>query len=99
MLFSQPWSRSSLAFVSRQFSSHYKNTRKKVEFLELEGGEVLYGIQPVKLCLRAERRTVHCLYYNPGSERAVALAQEGRQKGIKVVELDRAGLETICQNV
>ena len=100
MLFSQCWRRSSLALVtSRQLSSNYKNRGKRVDFLELEGGEVLYGIQPVKLCLRAARRTVHCLYYNPGSQRAVALAEEGRERGLKVVEVDRRGLGTICQQV
>ena len=82
----------------RQFSSKYRDSRKTVQYLELEGGEALYGIQPVSLCLRAARRTVHCLYYNPGSERAAVLAEEGRQRGVKVVSLDRRGLDTICQH-
>ena len=86
--------------TSRQLSSNYKKSRKRdVQFLELTGGEVLYGIQPVKLCLRAGRRTVHCLYYNPGSMRAAALAEEGRERGVRVVEVDRRGLGTICQQV
>ena len=83
----------------RQFSSKYSASRKKVKYLELEGGEVLYGIQPVKMCLRAARRTVHCIYYNPGSQRARLLAEEGRERGLRVEELDRQGLEVICQAV
>ena len=83
----------------RQFSSKYKASRKKVKYLELEGGEALYGIQPVKMCLRAARRTVHCIYYNPGSQRARLLAEEGRERGLRVEELDRQGLEMICQAV
>ena len=83
----------------REFSGKNKAGRRKVKYLELEGGEALYGIQPVKMCLRAARRTVHCLYYNPGSERARLLAEEGRQMGLRVEELDRQGLEVVCQAV
>ena len=70
-----------------------------MKYLALEGGEALYGIQPVKMCLRAARRTVHCIYYNPGSQRARLLAEEGRERGLRVEELDRQGLEVICQAV
>ena len=90
---------SELSSPSRQVSSKYKASRKKVKYLELEGGEALYGIQPVKMCLRAARRTVHCIYYNPGSQRARLVAEEGRERGIRVEELDRQGLEVVCQAV
>ena len=90
---------SELCSPCRQFSSKYKASRKKVKYLELEGGEALYGIQPVKMCLRAARRTVHCIYYNPGSQRARLVAEEGRERGIRVEELDRQGLEVVCQAV
>ena len=90
---------SELSSPCRQFSSKYKSSKKKVKYLELEGGEALYGIQPVKMCLRAARRTVHCIYYNPGSQRARLVAEEGRERGIRVEELDRQGLEVVCQAV
>ena len=90
---------SELSSPCRQVSSKYKASRKKVKYLELEGGEALYGIQPVKMCLRAARRTVHCIYYNPGSQRARLVAEEGRERGIRVEELDRQGLEVVCQAV
>ena len=56
-------------------------------------------MSPVKMCLRAARRTVHCIYYNPGSQRARLVAEEGRERGIRVEELDRQGLEVVCQAV
>ena len=90
---------SELCSPCRQASSKYQASRRKVKYLELEGGEALYGIQPVKMCLRAGRRTVHCIYYNPASQRARQVAEEGRERGVRVEELDRQGLETVCQAV
>ena len=42
-------------------------------------------------------RTVHCLYYNPGSVKAAKIAREGRSRGIACEELNRAGLDSLCR--
>ena len=42
-------------------------------------------------------RTVHCLYYNPGSVKAAEIAREGRSRGVTCEELNRAGLDSLCR--
>ena len=42
-------------------------------------------------------RTVHCLYYNPGSLKAAEIAREGRSRGVACQELNRAGLDSFCR--
>ena len=44
-------------------------------------------------------RTVHCIYYNPGSEKAVTIARRGQENGLKCVEVSRSGLDTLCREV
>ena len=46
----------------------YKKVKKPL-YISLQG-EVLYGAHPVQMALSARRRTIHCLYYNPDSDRA-----------------------------
>ena len=49
-------------------------------------------------CLTCPRvRTVHCVYYNPGSGRAAELAQLGGGRGVRCVELSRPGLDSLCR--
>ena len=90
----------------------YRRKKTTEHCIELQG-EILYGIQPVKLCLLANRRcksllfttrhvlfrTVHCLYYNPGSVKAAAIADEGRGRGVACEELSRPGLDSLCRQV
>ena len=76
----------------------YKRNSKKPVYLSLTG-EVLYGIQPVQLALSARRRTVHCLYYNPGSVRTQKLVQVCQERGVVCKEVDRAGLTDICMQM
>ena len=42
-------------------------------------------------------RTVHCLYYNPGSVKAAEIAREGRSRGVTCEELNRPGLDSLCR--
>ena len=42
-------------------------------------------------------RTVHCLYYNPGSVKAAEIAHEGRSRGVACEELSRPGLDSLCR--
>ena len=44
-------------------------------------------------------RTIHCLYYNPGSAKAADLAQASEEDGIKCVEISRPGLDSLCRQV
>ena len=44
-------------------------------------GEVLYGIHPVSMTLKAGRRNVHAVYYNHKSKRAVEVANQAEEMG------------------
>lgn len=69
---------------------------KKDVYLSLRG-DLLYGILPVTLAIQAGRRTIHRLYCNPGSRRAVEAA--ALVQGVEVVEMDREALDGICRQV
>jgi len=74
----------------------YKKTAKSTSYLSLSG-EVLYGAQPVQMALSANRRTVHCLYYNPGSYRTEQVVQTCQDRGVLCRQVDRQGLTDICR--
>ena len=76
-----------------------KNVKKTEHVITLEGGELLFGVTPITMCLEARRRSVHCLYFNPASERAVKLARAGERDGIRSMEMSRSGLDAMCQHV
>ena len=73
-----------------------KHRYKKEEYISFSG-DLLYGIQPVSLALKAKRRTVHRIYYNPGSARAVEIAKVAQ--GVDIVELKREALDSVCRQV
>lgn len=75
---------------------HRHRSRRKELYLSLTG-DLLYGILPVTLAIQAGRRTIHRVYCNPGSRRAVEAAS--RLQGVEVVEMDREALDGICRQV
>ena len=86
---------SSTRLCAQCIARRFKHRGRKEEFLSFSG-DLLYGIQPVSLALKAGRRTVHRIYYNPGSQRAVQVA---RAAGVETVEMRREALDSICRQV
>ncbi|KAK8732427.1 hypothetical protein OTU49_007086, partial [Cherax quadricarinatus] len=62
-------------------------------------GEIIYGVYPVLLALRAERRTLHCILYKEGSEVKNEKIQEileiGQKRNIKLLGLNSAQFRSI----
>ena len=72
----------------------YKKVKKPL-YISLQG-EVLYGAHPVQMALSARRRTIHCLYYNPDSDRAEQVLDLFKDKGVPCMKMDRQALTDIC---
>ena len=73
----------------------FKHKHRREEYISFSG-DLLYGIQPVSLALKAGRRTVHRIFYNPGSPRAVQLAKAAE---VDTMELKRDALDSMCRQV
>ena len=48
------------------------------------------------MALSARRRTIHCLYYNPDSDRAEQVVDLCKDKGVPCIKVDRQALTDIC---
>ena len=73
----------------------YKKVKKPL-YISLQG-EVLYGAHPVQMALSARRRTIHCLYYNPDSDRAEQVVDLCKDQGVPCMKMDRQALTDICR--
>jgi len=74
----------------------YKRKATKPVYISLQG-EILYGTYPVHMALSARRRTVHCLYYNKGSEKTEEVVRICKEQGITYRHLDRQALTDMCR--
>ena len=90
----QSWS-SAPQCVQCMVRRHLKHKNRREEFISFSG-DLLYGINPVSLALKAGRRTVHRIFYNPGSPRAVQVAKAAE---VETMELKREALDSICRQV
>ena len=88
------WSSSTLRVQC--MARRLKHNRRKEEYISFSG-DLLYGIQPVSLALKAGRRNVHRIFYNPGSPRAAQVAKAATE--VETVELRREALDSMCRQV
>ena len=63
-------------------------TKRKEILIELQG-ELLYGLHPIRMALKANNRTVHKIFYNRGSEKAVDVAEFAKKHNIETHQLSR----------
>ena len=90
------WSSSTLCVqcIASRLKHKSRNKEEHISF----SGDLLYGIQPVSLALKAGRRTVHRIFFNPGSPRAVQVAKAAATE-VETTELKRDALDSMCRQV
>eukprot|EP00088_Acartia_fossae_P067237 TRINITY_DN8382_c0_g1_i7.p1 TRINITY_DN8382_c0_g1~~TRINITY_DN8382_c0_g1_i7.p1 ORF type:complete len:313 (-),score=35.80 TRINITY_DN8382_c0_g1_i7:318-1256(-) len=83
----------------RQKSSYYNRHNAKKDILIEVQGDLLYGIHPVKLAIKAKRRTIHKIFYNKYSEKAVELAESAvaQNAAVKMQQISRANLDELTR--
>ncbi|XP_023346368.1 uncharacterized protein LOC111715293 [Eurytemora carolleeae] len=88
-------------FILNQCLRHkstYSSNRRKDLLLEIKG-DLIYGVHPVYLALRAEKRTFNKIFYNRGSSKAVELAEMAEKRNIPAVQLSRDNLDELTRKV
>ena len=78
-----------------------ENYRKKINAKRLPvhvNGEVLYGIYPVLLALKSDKRKFHHIYYNDNSIRTKELVELATSKGVSAKAVNREFLNELSKN-
>jgi len=73
-------------------------TKRKEILIELQG-ELLYGLHPIRMALKSNNRTVHKIFYNRGSEKAVDVAEYAKKHNIETHQLSRGHLDELTRTV
>jgi len=73
-----------------------KSTRNRDTLISLQG-DLLYGIHPVSMALRAGRRDIYKIYYNKGSSKAEKVAQLGKSLQIPTEATNRYVLDEMTR--
>ena len=83
----------------RQKSTYYNRHKANKDILIDIQGDLLYGIHPIKLAIQAKRRTIHQIFYNKYSEKAVEVAQsaEAQNAAVKTRQISRANLDELTR--
>ena len=61
-------------------------------------GEVLYGIYPVLLALKSDKRKFHQIYYNDNSTRTKEVVELATSKGVCAKAVNREFLNELSKN-
>jgi len=84
------------AFKMLTRNKHYYNSHKKDLIIEIQG-ELLYGIHPIRMAIQAKKRTVHKIYYNKGSDKAVLIANHAKSNNIPTQTISRFNLDELTR--
>ena len=79
------------------FKPAKKEAKSKLK-LNMVEGEILYGIYPVLLALKSEKRSVMELYYNKNSERTQKVVELAQSKNITTTSISPRELSSLARN-
>jgi hypothetical protein len=79
--------------IARSFSSRRS---KRDEDVAVVQGEILFGIYPVTMALKAGRRKFHRVYFCPGSDRSHDVVKLAESSGVATTSVSFASLDSLA---